>query len=356
MTASWSFAQQRRRTLVEVPAQGGRALVLEAREQALVMLRHALQRPLRPELDHEQPHLPREPLVGAQDARAARSPDELAVDRVMRLDDGAPGRLRLLADGGHESHRVVDRLRQPATTALEREPGGLDLQRGAQLEQRPAVGRGEPGDGRAAVRLDRDQALAGQLAQRRAQRVAGDAVGLGELELAQPLAGGQLAVEDPGPQRGGDGVDRRDALERQPRAHAGTVASRGARRRAGRASETRPASTSAAPIAATAPGRSPSTTTPSSVAVSGSASVSVAVSPGVRLRSPRANSTYASAVGIAPRNSAMARPSPVPSHAASPVISTGASSSAPSENDAAITRSGAWPRRSSRFARTVYVA
>ena len=58
---------------------------------------------------------------------------------------------------------------------------------------------------------------------------------------------------------------------------------------AGRRQHQRPASTSAAPAMATAPGRSPSTSAPSSTAVSGSASVSVAVSPALRLRNPRAN-------------------------------------------------------------------
>ena len=37
----------------------------------------------------------------------------------------------------------------------------------------------------------------------------------------------------------------------------------------------------------------------------------------------------------------------------SPATSTGARKTAPSEKDAAITRSGAWPRRSSRLANTV---
>ena len=181
-----------------------------------MVLGHALERPARLELDHEQPHLPRERLVGAQDPRAAAACDERVVDGVVRLDDGAPRRVGLLADGGHQADGVVDGLGQPAVVALEREPRGLELERRAQLEQRA---RGRPAlrlaTRRAAVRLDRDEALGGERAQRGAQRVAGDAVGVGELLLAQPLAGAEVAVEDAGAQRGGERVDGRDALERE---------------------------------------------------------------------------------------------------------------------------------------------
>ena len=49
--------------------------------------------------------------------------------------------------------------------------------------------------------------------------MAGDAIGLAQLALAQPAAGGQLAVEDLAPQRVGEGVDGRHALERSRRGH-----------------------------------------------------------------------------------------------------------------------------------------
>ena len=210
------------------------------------------------ELEHEQPHLPRERGVGALDPRAAGGGDDRAVDAVVRLDHRAPGRVGLRADRGHQPDGVVDRLREPPAVALEREPGGLQLERGAQLEQRARCRPARAGDARAAVRLDRDQPLAGQLAQRGAERVAGDAVGLGELDLAEPLARLQLAVEDPRAQRGGERVDGRDALRaRAARSCRRQLAGAGARR-AGSASASSPARTSAAPTAATAPGRSPS--------------------------------------------------------------------------------------------------
>ena len=73
------------------------------------------------------------------------------MDGVVRVDDRAPRRGGLRADGVHEPHGVVDGLRQPAVVALEREAGGLELERGAQLEQRAGVRAREPRDGRAAV-------------------------------------------------------------------------------------------------------------------------------------------------------------------------------------------------------------
>ena len=213
--------------------------------------------------------------------------------------------------------RLVHGRREAAAVALEREVRGLQLERRAQLVQPAHVVAAELGDVRAAVRLDPHQALGGERAQRRPQRVAGDAVGLAQLALAQPVAGGQLAVEDLAPQRVGEGVDGRRALERSRRGHRQRIMPRRARPRATArgaagmrtASASRPASTSPAPVAEAAVSGSDSTTAPSTPAVSGSASVSVAVSEALRPRRPRANSVYAAAVGIRPRNRASAMPS-----------------------------------------------
>ena len=155
---------------------------------------------------------------------------------------------------------------QPPAVAFERQPRRLDLERGAQLVELDDVLGAQARHARAAVGLDPHEPFRGELAQRRAQRVARDAVARGQLLLDQPLAAGPLAVEDLPAQRVGDGLDR---------GHAGTVAGR---RISGAASTSRPARISAPPTAAGALRCSLRTITPSSVAVSGSASVSVAVS------------------------------------------------------------------------------
>ena len=185
-----------------------------------------------------------------------------------------------------------------AAVAVEREPRGLDLERGAQLVE-PLHARGvERGDARAAVRLDDDEALGLERAQRRADGVARDVVGPAELLLASRVAAGSPPSRIRVAQRGGERVDRRAALERRDRGvHArasatGDGATRPLRsRRAGSASAASPARTSAPPATASGPGRSASTTAPSTLAVSGSASVSVAVSPAARWRRPRAKRT-----------------------------------------------------------------
>src|SRR5215217_4495142 len=94
-----------RATLGDVRTQRLRAVALEVGEQPLVVLGHAIPRPARLELDHEQPQLGGDRLVGAQDPRAGRSGDEGVVDGVVRLDDGAPGRVGLLAHRGHQPYR-----------------------------------------------------------------------------------------------------------------------------------------------------------------------------------------------------------------------------------------------------------
>ena len=100
--------------------------------------------------------------------------------------------------------------------------GGLQLERGAQVEQ-TAQGLGvEAGDAGAAVALERDEALAGERPQRHAQGVACDVVLLGQLALDEPGAGPQLALEDALAQRGGEGVDGGDGVQ-WAGAHAGAA-------------------------------------------------------------------------------------------------------------------------------------
>ena len=127
---------------------------------------------------------------------------------------------------------------QPPAVALQREPGGLDLERRAQFVELDDLLRRQPRHARAAVGLDAHEPLRGQRLQRGPQRVAGDAEASGQLLLDQALAAGSLAFEDLAAQRGRDGLDR---------AHAGTVTGR--RRISGAASTSRPARISAAPIA-----------------------------------------------------------------------------------------------------------
>ena len=160
--------------------------------------------------------------------------------------------------------------------ALEREPRRLDLERRAQLVELDDLLRVQVRHARAAVGLDAHEPLGGQRAERRAQRVARDAVARAQVLLHQPFARGALAGEDLPAQRGGDALDR---------GHAATVA---VLRTSGAASTSRPPRISTAPSAAGADIRSLSTITPSSAAVSGSASVSVAVSAPLSRRRPRA--------------------------------------------------------------------
>src|SRR6187551_3051850 len=108
--------------------------------------------------------------------------------------------------------------------------------------------------------------------------MAGDAVARGQLGLDEAGAGGALAAEDLFAQRVGDRVNGRR--------HAATVAGR--RRISGAASTISPARMSPTPNGANDSLR---TSTPSSVAVSGSASVSVAVSAAESCLRPRAKST-----------------------------------------------------------------
>jgi hypothetical protein len=101
--------------------------------------------------------------------------------------------------------------------ALEGQVRRLELERGAQLEQGAGLLARELRDGRAAVGLDDDEALGRERAERGAQRVPGDPVGRRQLLLAQPLPAGEVAVEDAGAERLGDGVDGGDAAEASAR-------------------------------------------------------------------------------------------------------------------------------------------
>jgi hypothetical protein len=148
-----------------------------------------------------------------------RRVDDRAVHAVVGGDDVAPRRVGLLADGAEVPDRGADGRWDPALVAFEHQVRGLELERGAQLEELEQAFRGERGDAGAAVGLELDQALGRQRSQRRPQAVAGDAVALGQLALDEALPGGQVAVEDPPAQRVRERVDGRDALELGVRGH-----------------------------------------------------------------------------------------------------------------------------------------
>jgi hypothetical protein len=193
--------------------QRPRALGLELAEQALVVLGHPRERPARLELDDEEVHLALQRRVGAADAGALGGVDERAVDAIVRGDDVAPRRVGLVADGAEVLDRLAHGVRDAVFVALEHEMGGLELERGAQLEQVGQALARERGHAGAAVGLELDEALVGEGSERGAQAVAGDAVALGQLAFDQALAGGEVAVEDAPAQRARQRVDGRDALE-----------------------------------------------------------------------------------------------------------------------------------------------
>jgi len=84
------------------------------------------------------------------------------VDVVVGVGDVAPGRVLALADPAEAAHGGVNRVREAAAVALEREMGGLELERRAELEQARDGGLVEAGDLGAAVRLDRDEPVRGE--------------------------------------------------------------------------------------------------------------------------------------------------------------------------------------------------
>ncbi len=82
------------------------------------------------------------------------------------------------------------------TLGFDHEADGLDLERGAQLEDVFDVCLGEDRHLDTAVGLAAQQAFADQDLGRGAEGVAGDAEALGEVVLAQTGARGELTVED----------------------------------------------------------------------------------------------------------------------------------------------------------------
>ena len=90
---------------------------------------------------------------------------------------------------------------------LEREAGGLDLERGAQLVELHDVLHVEMGDAGAAVGLDLHEPLGLQRSQRGPQRVPGDAEVRAQLLLDEARAGGALAAEDLASEPFGDRID-----------------------------------------------------------------------------------------------------------------------------------------------------
>lgn len=89
----------------------------------------------------------------------------------------------------------------------QREVGGLDLQRGAQLVEGDDRVGVQPGDARAAVGDDVDEALVLERAQRGPDGVAGGAVVVDEVAFDEAGARVERAVEDALAQLRGDAVD-----------------------------------------------------------------------------------------------------------------------------------------------------
>ena len=108
----------------------------------------------------------------------------------------------------------MHRRREPPAAALEGEVRGLALEGEAQREELDEVVVRQVGDARPAVGLDADETLALEPAQRGAQRVARDVVGLDELALDEAPPGREVAVEDPRAQQAGELVDGRGAPQR----------------------------------------------------------------------------------------------------------------------------------------------
>ena len=93
--------------------------------------------------------------------------------------------------------------------ALERQPGRLDLEGGADVEEADQLGAVQRRDPSAAMGLDHDEPVGGEPLKRSPKRVPRDAVALRELDLAQRSAGSDRAVEDRRTQRRGKLVDDR---------------------------------------------------------------------------------------------------------------------------------------------------
>ena len=98
--------------------------------------------------------------------------------------------------------------------ALEGEVGCLELERGAELVEALDVGFVEPGDRGAAIRLDPDETLDRELAERRPERVSRDGVRLREVGLSQRRPRREVAVEDAIAQKRGELVHDGHPAER----------------------------------------------------------------------------------------------------------------------------------------------
>ena len=104
------------------------------------------------------------------------------------------------ADVEHPLRELVEGRDVVGARVRDGEPGELRLQRGTQVEDALELGDGPGGDPGTPVRRDLDQALGGEPGQRFPDRGATDAEAVGELDLAQPRAGPQVAVQDQLPQ------------------------------------------------------------------------------------------------------------------------------------------------------------
>ena len=97
----------------------------------------------------------------------------------------------------HGAGQLVERRRRPRRAGPRHgERGELRLQRGPQVEDALQLGDGPAAHPGAAVGHDLDEALGGQPGQRLPHRRPADAEPLGQLDLAEPGAGGEVAAQD----------------------------------------------------------------------------------------------------------------------------------------------------------------
>ena len=120
--------------------------------------------------------------------------DQPVVEGPVQRDERVEVLLRAgSADLEHAVREVVELGDVGGGGVRDGEAGELRLEGGAQVEDALELGDGPGGDAGAAVGHDLDQALGGEPGQRLADRGAADAQPLGELDLAQPGPGRELA-------------------------------------------------------------------------------------------------------------------------------------------------------------------
>ena len=175
------------------PLRGGRRIApLEHPEERAVLPEEVGRAVLPDGRDEREADFRAEHLVGARQAGAPHPADERAVEVEVRIDHLVAGRF------GRQPLEPLDDLLEsrPGLRASGDDPGGLDLDERPHVVQVPHVVRGHDRDPDAAMRLTLEESEVHELHERGPQRLATDAVLLGELDLPQPGTGGERAIED----------------------------------------------------------------------------------------------------------------------------------------------------------------